>query len=79
MRSDERGAVAQLFGALQLIPVSDQIAGLAGQFLRTYRRSHSGIDVVDYVVAASAHLHSEPLATLNVKHFPMFADLAAPW
>jgi predicted nucleic acid-binding protein len=79
MRSDERRPVASLFGVLRLLPVTDQVARRAGEFLRAYRRSHSGIDLVDYAVAATAELHGARLATLNVKHFPMFPDLAPPY
>jgi len=79
MRSDERRPVASLFGVIRLLPVTDQIARRAGEFLRSYRRSHSGIDLVDYVVAATAELHGAQLATLNIKHFPMFPDLAPPY
>jgi predicted nucleic acid-binding protein len=71
--SGERSAPARLRGALHLVPVSDPIAMRAGQFRRRYRRSHQGIDVVDYVIAATAELAQ--LATLNVKHFPMVAGL----
>jgi len=59
--------------------VTDQIARRAGEFLRSYRRSHSGIDLVDYCVAATAELHGAKLVTLNVKHFPMFPDLVPPY
>jgi hypothetical protein len=79
MRSHERRDVALLFGSLRLLPVTDPIARLAGHWLRTYRRSHPGIDLVDYLVAATADYHELALATLNVKHFPMFEGLAAPW
>ena len=79
MRSGERRPVGALFGVLLLLPVTDPIAQRAGAFLRTYRRSHTGIDLVDYVVAATAEVHGARLATLNVKHFPMFGDLVAPW
>ena len=79
MRSGERRSVASLFGILQLIPVSDEIARRAGELLRTYRRSHPGIDLVDYAVAATAELHGARLATLNVKHFPMFKGLRPPY
>lgn len=79
MRSAERADVASLFGVLRLVPVSDAIAARAGHHLRTYRGSHQGIDVVDYVIAASAEIHDARLATLNLKHFPMFAGLARPW
>lgn len=75
MRSSERASVAGLFGGLRLLPVSDAIARRAGEFLREYRRSHSGIDLVDYVIAATSEIHAAPLMTLNVKHFPMFEGL----
>lgn len=79
MRSAERARVASLFGVIRLLPVSDAIASRAAEHLRRYRRSHSGIDLVDYVVAATAELHDAELATLNVRHFPMFKGLRPPW
>jgi predicted nucleic acid-binding protein len=75
MRTGERTAVARLMSAMHLVPVSDPIAARAGAHLRRYRRSHQGIDVVDYVIAATAELSGARLATLNVKHFPMIPDL----
>lgn len=77
MRTNERSAVARLFSVLDLQPVTDLIAIRAGEFLRSYRRSHPGIDLVDYVVAATADLLGAELLTLNVKHFPMFEKLRA--
>lgn len=79
MRSGERSAVARLMGSMQLVPVSDPIAARAGQHLRRFRRSHQGIDVVDYVIAATAELSGAELVTLNVKHFPMMRGLASPF
>lgn len=79
MRSRERGDVAELFGAVTLLGVSDAIARQAGKLLRQFRRSHTGIDLVDYVIAATTQLNDASLATLNLKHFPMFDGLRAPW
>lgn len=79
MRSGERRDVAELFSAVTLVPVSDATARQAGRLLRQFRRSHSGIDLVDYVIAATAQLRDARLATLNVRHFPMFSQLATPW
>lgn len=79
MRSDERRDVASLFGILRMIPVTDLIARRAAVHLRKYRRSHAAIDLVDYVIAATAEMYEAELATLNVKHFPMFKGLTAPW
>jgi hypothetical protein len=79
MRSAERARVASLFGVLTLLPVTDPIAGRAGEYLRRFRRSHPGIDLVDYLVAATAELHGAQLATLNVRRFPMIKGLRPPW
>ncbi len=79
MRTAERAQVASLFGVIRLLPVTDAIASRAAEHLRRYRRSQSGIDLVDYVVAATAELHDAELATLNVRHFPMFKGLRPPW
>jgi predicted nucleic acid-binding protein len=79
MRTGERREVAALFGTIRLIEVTDLIARRAAFHLRMLRRSHGAIDLVDYVIAATAELHDATLATLNVKHFPMFKGLQAPW
>lgn len=79
MRSSERADVARLFSVMQLVPVSDAIAARAGEHLRKYRRSHQGIDLVDFIIAASTEAHQAELITLNVKHFPMVRGLKRPW
>ncbi|MEO7295741.1 MAG: type II toxin-antitoxin system VapC family toxin [Candidatus Limnocylindria bacterium] len=75
MRSGERASVAGLLDSMRLVAVTDAIARRAGEHLRRYRRSHSGIDLVDFVTAATAEAYDVPLLTLNVRHFPMFKDL----
>lgn len=79
LRSAERQDVAALFSFLRMKPVTDAIARRAGDYLRQYRRSHQGIDLVDYVTAATAEHFQANLVTLNVKHFPMVDGLEAPW
>lgn len=79
MRSPERREVTRLLNSLRPIPVTDMIAHRAGELRRRYRRSHSAIGLVDYLIAATALLHGLELATLNIKHFPMFADLKPPF
>jgi predicted nucleic acid-binding protein len=79
MRSGERRSVSSLFGYLRLLPVTDPVARRAGEMLRDHRRSHPGIDLVDYVIAATAELHGARLATLNVKHFPTITGLQPPY
>lgn len=75
MRSAERADVARVFGVVTMVPVSDAIAQRAGAHLRAYRRSHQGIDLADYLIAATVDAHDAALATLNVKHFPMIEGL----
>ncbi|HYF45652.1 MAG TPA: type II toxin-antitoxin system VapC family toxin [Acidimicrobiales bacterium] len=79
MRSAERRVIDRLLGVLDVIEVTEHIAHRAGELLRSHRRSHHAIGVVDYVIAATAQLHGLQLATLNVRHFPMFEGLAPPF
>jgi predicted nucleic acid-binding protein len=79
MRSAERSAVARLFATMRVFPVSERVAWRAAEFMRTYRRSHTAIGLGDYFVAATADTEGCELATLNVRHFPMFAELPAPF
>jgi predicted nucleic acid-binding protein len=79
MRSAERREVWALLGSLRAEPVTELVARRAGEFMRQYRRSHSGIGLADYLIAATTELHGLTLATLNVRHFPMFPDLRRPF
>ncbi|GAA5153075.1 type II toxin-antitoxin system VapC family toxin [Microbacterium pseudoresistens] len=79
MRSAERREVQTLLHAIPSIPIGELIARRAGDLRREFHRSHSGIGTADYLIAATAETAGARLATLNVKHFPMFPDLAAPF
>jgi predicted nucleic acid-binding protein len=55
------------------------VAESAGARGRRFLSSHPGIEVTDLIVEALAqHLDAE-LKTTNVKHFPMFKGLKAPY
>jgi predicted nucleic acid-binding protein len=79
MRAHEKRATRDLLAALAWVPVDDAIAERAGEHARAYRRSHQGIGVVDFIIAATAEHLDAALWTHNVRHYPMFADLAAPY
>lgn len=79
MRSAERREVWALLAALRVEPVTEVVARQAGELMRQFRRSHPGIGLGDYLIAATAGVRGVPLATLNVRHFPMFAGLTAPF
>lgn len=79
MRSGERREVTRLFDSLLTLPVDRPVAWRAAELRRRYRRSHAAIGIADYLIAATAQEHGCELATLNVRHFPMFEGLAAPF
>jgi predicted nucleic acid-binding protein len=72
-RRDEQ-RTEQLLSQAVLLPVTQDIAKRAGVFVRLYHASH-GIASMDAIIAATAEHHGLKLATLNVKHFPMFPKL----
>lgn len=79
MRAAEKSRTHALLSVIDWIEVSEEIADEAGSLARQYRRSHSGIDIADYVIAATTSLCDAELWTRNIKHFPMFPGLAAPY
>lgn len=79
MRSGERREVARLLSSLRAFPVDPRVGYRAGEHMRRWHRSHGGIGLGDYLVAATADVHGLALATLNVRHYPMFPDLRPPF
>lgn len=79
MRSAERHQVWRLLSTFRVEGVTELVARRAGEFMRSYRRSHQAIGIGDYLIAATADVQSLELATLNVRHFPMFKGLQAPF
>ncbi len=71
-------AARQFFNECKVCRVTADIAEGAGAILRHYGASHA-IDVPDAIIAATAEHHDLELATLNVKHFPMFKRLRAAY
>jgi predicted nucleic acid-binding protein len=79
MRSRERRPTRQLIDRLTWVPVSDDIAEQAGDYVRRFRRSHTGIDLADFLIGATSAVLEAELWTRNVRHFPMFPKLASPY
>ncbi len=79
MRSIERREVWRLLASFRAEPTTEVIARRAGEMMRRYRRSHTGIGLGDYLIAATADVRGLQLATLNVRHFPMFKNLRPPF
>lgn len=79
LRSNERKAAETLFTLISWVPVTEVVARRAGELGRRWRRSHPGIGVADLAIAATVEQLEATLATRNVKHFPMFKGLRAPY
>lgn len=79
MREHEERATRALLDVFAWHPVDERIAEIAGGLGRRWLASHRGIDSADLAIAATVIALDGRLLTKNVKHFPMFGDLAAPY
>ena len=79
LRSQHAEAAARsFFSQCNVRIVSPAIAEAAGMHMRHFRASH-GTELADALIAATAEHHRRGVATLNVKHFPMFDRLKAAY
>ena len=79
MRGAEETATRDLLRLVSWVEVDEAIAEAAGALGRRFLRSHPGIDVADLIVAALAQALDAELLTTNLKHYPMFEGLQAPY
>jgi predicted nucleic acid-binding protein len=74
----EESEIDQQLRKFQRVAIGPEIYRRAGSHLKHFQASH-GTGVGDALIAATAEHHGLKLATLNVKHFPMFKRLRAPY
>ncbi|MBO0767855.1 MAG: type II toxin-antitoxin system VapC family toxin [Solirubrobacterales bacterium] len=79
MRPPEESYTRALLSTLVWHSVDSEIAEEAGSLGRHWLPSHHTIDSADLAIAATAIRTGTELLTRNVKHFPMFPDLQAPY
>ena len=72
--SKEERAVERLFAAFPVLPVTFDIARIAGKFSQVFRNSH-GVEIPDALIAATCSTHAMSLRTLKCRHYPMFAGI----
>lgn len=79
VRSHERDSLENFFAVLAWAPVDEAVVRTAAGLARRYRKAYRGIGDVDYLIAGTALVLEAELLTTNVRHFPMFGDLASPY
>ena len=66
----ERQALEDMLATFRMLPLDAEAARQGGLLRRDYGKGH-GVGLNDALIAATALLHALPLATLNLKHYPM--------
>lgn len=78
-RENELDALARFFSALVWAPVDEEVCRVGGLLARRHRRTKTGIDDVDYLIAGTAVVLDAELLTTNVRHFPMLRGIRSPY
>lgn len=79
MRAREEDATRALFAAFVWHPLDERLAEIAGELGRQWLPGNRGVDSADLAIAATGIALDARLFTRNVKHFPMFSGLSAPY
>lgn len=66
----ERVTLQGMLDSFRILPLDTEIARCGGLWRRDFGRSH-GVGLNDALIAATAETHQLPLATLNLKRYPM--------
>lgn len=74
----QRAYVQALRQRLTVYEINSDIALTAGEYLRSYSRSHH-LDTTDALIAATAEHHALTLVTRNKKHYPMLKKVLVPY
>ena len=75
VRDPELEALEQFLSVPSWVPVDEAVTRTAGLLASKHRKAYSGIDDVDYLIAATALVVDADLLTTNVRHFPMLVGL----
>jgi tRNA(fMet)-specific endonuclease VapC len=60
-----------LLNSVETVPMTVEIADMAGEFIRSWRSRGVILGDPDAIIAASAMYHNLTLVTTNARHFPM--------
>ena len=70
----EAETLGNFISLFRVVPVTTDIAKVAGLYKRDIGKSH-GVGLADAVVAATCQAERADLKTLNIKHYPMIKGL----
>lgn len=79
VRDAERPALEAFLDQIPWIPVTTDIADVAGALMQRFLRSHGAISPNDYLIGATALVYGAALWTANRRHFPYLPDLPEPY
>lgn len=79
LRSAHTRPAEALFSLIEWVPLDESVARRAGELGRRFHPRHRGIDAADLAVAGTAEHLGAALATSNLKRFPMYPGLEAPY
>lgn len=79
VRDAERPALEAFLDQIPWIPVTTDIADVAGALMQRFLRSHGAISPNDYLIGATALVYGTVLWTANRRHFPYLPDLPEPY
>lgn len=79
MREAEEKQTLAFLGLFSWVPVDEEVAEAAGRLAREQRSSNPGIDLADYLIAATAQIMDADLVTLNERHFPTVKRVTRPY
>lgn len=67
----EHSDIEAFFSLCRRIDIDHETARLAGRYANDFRKSHQGISLEDFFLAAAAKAHRCPLWTGNRRRYPM--------
>jgi len=70
LRGGEETRTAKLFEAMECFSIDAAAGEKAGEYLRTFRKSH-GLELADALIAACAYHQQAAFITFNRRHYPM--------
>ena len=79
VRPEEDDRTRSVLSTIEWRALDAEVAERTGELGRTWLPGNKGIDAADLAIAATAILLDARLLTRNVKHFPMFDGLVAPY